>query len=671
MAVVLVSRHPIAGQAKTIVYYYNTDTEEVIQNEMSYTMDKFQPPFGTSIYEECSNGNLRRFIYTSVGSQWWPLITPETVTNAPQCCELNISEFQVTKQNNSSLSTYNGAIVISSLTKNMADFRAAIDITRNYDYPDYEYIYAIDGKLTMYGLHGGFYDVVIEQISGPCWVRTGEIEIVDVISYPPLIIEEVQAPEDFVPVFYPIQYTFRLQNNTAIVRQDQTGVYLETNTQDGIDFLATKPLIKILGTGTYSGVKEITSINNPDNPTRFYFNATFTDEHEIQFVPFGKQSFYLYAEVLENQFRKIADIHTSPNEVGDYVVRIEGFLQSVFAVNQPSTSIDIGLGKKFYLIPAEFDINTPASVRTAVYSAVPDLTQYLGDFTPLGPAPINIINAQTQKGYPVIFSYLNDQLKRVVNVVSSGATEVVSVSNDIYIPALPYNTYTLDWLSSSPITDLNTTPDLPDWIEVVSTDNNMLRLKITTFTTEGGEYVPEEYDALDYNVGSLNNIVGCHEFDFFNGDTFLFTLRICVYPAQGVENVCKRGVNNPIYNVAWVNQEGGWSSYIFEGKKEIRRNVGKISQYKAGNELRKGSVENVYNEVTVSFGNKSIRELEFISSMRTSIQAYLYNDNSGFWDIPIFIDKENFPVYSLPFKQIDESGSFTFLYSNEIMVQRQ
>jgi hypothetical protein len=291
--------------------------------------------------------------------------------------------------------------------------------------------------------------------------------------------------------------------------------------------------------------------------------------------------------------------------------------------------------------------------------------------TPLGPAPINFINEQVGKGFPVIFSILNDETKRINNILSSIQTDIATNASEVYFNALPGNEYDFEWLGSEPIGVLTTDPSLPSWITVVSTDGGVVKLHIDTMgTTEDGDYMNVDYNE-DYMTLSFNSLVGCYSYDFFNDGVPLFTLNICVYPSQGINSVCKKGYQNPIFNLAWVNRQGGWSSYCFEGKKEIRRKIGKESTFKRGSELKKASIENVYTEVVVNFAGKTIRDLQFLDTLRTSIQAYLFNDSTLQWDIPIVLDREDFPIYSLPFKQSDQKDSFTFVYSEELVIQKQ
>lgn len=666
----LVTRIYNTGTAKTYFSEYDVNTHTISYYNVAFPFDTYVPAVGAQIGDRCAGLDKEKFFYSggadifdAVNDRYNIVVTFTSTVNDASCCTLEASSFQGNKTNNTSMSVPNGTIDITSSSLDINDYEATIDNGATW-------VGVVDGKISFAGLIGATYPIILRNVGGVCTVNL-EIIIIDSISYPPLIIEEEQVPAAFAPVFYPIQFVYALQNGTVNINQDGTGVYLSVDTSDGKDFFATKPIFRII-TGDYKGTYKIDSLDDMDAPEKFYFNATFTTAQTASFVPFGSQVFYLYCEDSANVYSKISDIAVSPNTSGKYVVRIEGFLQSRFEVKKPTSEgdVDLSLSKKYYLIPKSFDLAAPQTTRTAVYSAIPDLTPYTEPLMPLGPLPINFINEVTQRGYPVIFSFIDEDAGRVANAVSSYETEIVTTSDYHFMSALPGNTYSFKWIGSTEIGTITTTPALPSWIQIVSTDSGDVLLNIETFTTEGGEYTLDDYLSEDYNIFSFNNIVGCYSFQFFNDGVLLFTLELCVFPAASINGACQSS-RNPVYNIAWINREGGWSSFIFEGTKTVGRSVGSIGTFKKGLEVKKSYVENVYTDVEVFFSHKNIREMMFIASLRTSIQAYLYNDSTLTWDIPIFIDRDSFPVYSMPFKQSQAKGSFVFKHSEELLVQRQ
>jgi hypothetical protein len=305
-----------------------------------------------------------------------------------------------------------------------------------------------------------------------------------------------------------------------------------------------------------------------------------------------------------------------------------------------------------------------------VYSAIPDLTNFLGSLIPLGPAPINFINEQNQKGYPVLFSYIDIPTGRIKNITSSDLTEIVSAGTEVFVNALALNSYDLTWVNpDGAIADLQVSPALPAWITIEPSASDVVQLTIDTgAAVEGGDYDGSDYDGDDYLLGGPNAVVGCYEYEFSDGVTPLFTLTLCVYPIQSSNEIC---VSEDALNIAWVNQQGGWSSYVFDGRTTYGKDIGQVRTYKTGIELKRSFVGDVYDTVEVNLANKPIKDLIFISSMRQSIQAFLWSSETLQWSIPIVIDKQTFPIYTKPFKQIEQVDRFSFRYAEEVVIQSQ
>jgi hypothetical protein len=378
----------------------------------------------------------------------------------------------------------------------------------------------------------------------------------------------------------------------------------------------------------------------------------------------------LFCETAFNNYVKIADITVYPDNTGEYLLRLEGFLQAAFEILPPVNDGDeITLLRKYYVMPRDFDMEASSTVLNAVYSAIPDLTNFLADLVPLGPVPINFISQLTQKGLPVLFSYIDTTTGRIKNITSSEQTDIVSTDTLVLLFALPLNQYDFEWVNPlGAIADLQVSPALPTWITLLPSSSDTVKLDIETVDETFGDYNPDDYDEDDYLASGINGIVGCHEFEFSDGVTPLFTLRICVFPTQAVNNAC---AGDSAFNIAWINREGGWSSYIFEGKKSYGVDMGKVKTYKKNRELKRSSVEEVYNTAEVALANKSIQDMKFISSLRYSIQAYLWSESTQQWSIPIILDKDNFNEYSTPFRQIEVEEAFTFRYAEEVVIQTQ
>jgi hypothetical protein len=350
-------------------------------------------------------------------------------------------------------------------------------------------------------------------------------------------------------------------------------------------------------------------------------------------------------------------------------MRLEGFLQSVFKVMPPVNDGDeITLLRKYYVVPRDFDVEDPPTVLNAVYSAVPTLTPFLDDLIPLGPAPINFINEQTAKGFPVLFSYIDTTTGRIKNITSSQQTDIIATTPTLYIAGLPFNEYEVTWINpGGAIGSLNVDPALPSWITLETSPSDTVKLSIDTGQGGTGDYDGDDYDGDDYLTGGPNSIVGCYTFEFFDDVTLLFTLQICIFPIQKSDEIkC-----DDVLNISWVNREGGWSSYIFEGKRLYGKDMGEEKTFKSSGVLKRSSMENVYDAIEVNIFNKSIKDMQFIASLRQSIQAYLWSDSTLQWSIPIKLDKASFPIYEVPFKQIEVAQKMKFILAEEIVIQSQ
>lgn len=640
-------------------YRYDTSDDSIAHDTFmvgSGVLGPIHPVFGTVMYQECQAGDLVQ--YKSTGGSG--SINKVTIVDSPTCCTLALSDFSIVRTNNTNLLTPNGKIEITAPVLDIGDYEATIDGGGSW-------VTQVGSIITFDSLPAGSYTVIIREISGVCNVSSVVI-VSDNITYPPLIVEEQTLPALYSPVFQPIEIVYRLANNEATIKEDGGGTYLEVVSEDAKEYLATLPIIKILDNTDYGGKWQVLSVDDVDDPEKFYISAVYTSDQVVLFVPFDKQVFQIFAEVAFNNYQKIADVAEYPNETsGEYELRLEGFLQSVFEVNQPINQGDeITLLRKYYVVPRDFDMEDAPTTLNAVYSAVKTLTPFLGTLIPLGPAPINFINDQTAKGLPVLFSYIDLTVGRVKNITSSQQTDIVASGETVYIPGLPFNEYDLTWINpAGAIGSLNVTPALPAWITLESSPSDTVKLHIDLTQGGTGDYDGSDYDEDDYLTGGPNSIVGCYEFEFTDGVTPLFTLLICVFPVQS-SNISCGGLN-----LAWINREGGWSSYVFEGRKTYLHNIGEVKEYKKSTELRRSTVENVYDGIEVDVTDKSIKDLIFIKSLRQSIQAFLFDDDTAQWSIPIVLDKQNTAVYTEPFKQVEVSQKIVFKLAEEVTIQSQ
>lgn len=153
-------------------------------------------------------------------------------------------------------------------------------------------------------------------------------------------------------------------------------------------------------------------------------------------------------------------------------------------------------------------------------------------------------------------------------------------------------------------------------------------------------------------------------------EEFTYQIKITVTNCFSLDQeLCFAGSDNKI-NIAWLNRLGGWNSYIFSSKKIFGKDIGDNKIMKAtGHSLKKISIENVFDSVIVPSGVIPRSHLDFVDEFKYTIQAYVFNDITALWDIPIIIDGNSF--------ELRKEGEgffkyeFAFKFAREILIQSQ
>lgn len=165
---------------------------------------------------------------------------------------------------------------------------------------------------------------------------------------------------------------------------------------------------------------------------------------------------------------------------------------------------------------------------------------------------------------------------------------------------------------------------------------------------------------------------GSYQVNFYNGSEYLIII-------VKITDCRSRSICGPcITNIAWFNHQGGWQSYPFvsnRGRKSFTRDSGEETTFKNGNPatgeiaLHTSQLQNVYDGVTVVSGFIPASDLDYVERLKQSIQQYLWNEDTGAFDIPVKINRENFTL-----KRCNVgfySYSFSFVYASEVIVQTQ
>lgn len=133
---------------------------------------------------------------------------------------------------------------------------------------------------------------------------------------------------------------------------------------------------------------------------------------------------------------------------------------------------------------------------------------------------------------------------------------------------------------------------------------------------------------------------------------------------------CCETENNKHRNLTWLGIHGGWQNYIFTGVKTFRVDIGRNNQFKTNEYVIKhAEINGVYDGEIITSGDIPKSHVDLLDGLKYSIQAFLYNEETEAWDIPILVDLESFTKY----KSRDNffEVRLKFIYAEEIVVQSQ
>lgn len=389
-----------------------------------------------------------------------------------------------------------------------------------------------------------------------------------------------------------------------------------------------------------------------------------------QFIPDGPQDFQLitgYQQGAESSVKGWAitsTIRVNPNLQGVYRFDVSGFLKSRFEITEPLEGQNVGISLRYIVrVATNTALPSDADART-VYYGLQDLTAPQQDGNEaVGERPILFFG-----NVPTLYSIAGN--KGIVNnFVSNPDQGEQTVSGAVIsLNLLSCESKEIRWLGQSATAGFTVNPSLPDWITATAEGNN-IKLIINPCTGGVADYLQADYNPVDYLTGGqLNSVTGCFSFVFSLGGDTLFTLNICVVPVSELVNVCKADV----LNFAFLNQLGGYSSFALESKFIQGREFGNDQTIVTSTrELKRIEFKDVYDTFQLSGGVLSKNQLDLLQSLRSSIQVYLFNDNTQAWDIPIVIDRGSFTTHGNRFNQAETRFSFRFRLAQQVRIQTQ
>lgn len=125
--------------------------------------------------------------------------------------------------------------------------------------------------------------------------------------------------------------------------------------------------------------------------------------------------------------------------------------------------------------------------------------------------------------------------------------------------------------------------------------------------------------------------------------------------------------------ICWLNQIGGWQSWAFRRKRAFTIEIGdKAAQtFVSGLTKKYASIGDVYEGEIVTFDSTSKSQINQLSTLKYSIQAFAYNSDTEEFDIPILIDRESFTKYTNGLRDKVFPFSFKFIYAEKLSIQTQ
>jgi hypothetical protein len=305
--------------------------------------------------------------------------------------------------------------------------------------------------------------------------------------------------------------------------------------------------------------------------------------------------------------------------------------------------------------------------KYAYYSTIPISGSIVGQNVPLGNVPLTYLNQGGAVDIPTLFSVIESTENTVLNVLT-GVSEITTISYVVNVSLVSGQSITINIIKGSGSWGTMTlSPSLP-WVTIESTVGNTVTILIDTNTTGVGDYSSVDYSSADYLTTGINSVVGNYVFNLLENAVDIGDINLRVYPTLQIRTICKANT----LNFAWLNRQGGWSSYAIECKYIKGYDVGNQSTILTPeNVLKSSEIKDIYQRYSLSASLLSTFELDMLSSLRTSIQSYLYNESTLNFDIPILIDKGSFETYGNRQRMTDRGASFSFRLATKEIVQTQ
>lgn len=126
--------------------------------------------------------------------------------------------------------------------------------------------------------------------------------------------------------------------------------------------------------------------------------------------------------------------------------------------------------------------------------------------------------------------------------------------------------------------------------------------------------------------------------------------------------------NSEAICINWITREGGRASYIFDQRKNFSVTAGDSKTFDNSGYVRFYQRGKNFDAKTVYKTGLTDNEIDLISSLRTSIQAWEYNETTGV-SSPILLNADSFDLYSTKSKLNEITVKYRMANYKEIQSQ--
>ena len=480
-----------------------------------------------------------------------------------------------------------------------------------------------------------------------------------------------QEPAEITSVFLPIQISYEWQDSSCTVFNASGNLSIKVN----LDFsgsIAIGDFVQILN-GSYKGSYKATLLYTDSSFLYIVTDGTFVslDPLSNKFNLDTRQVFELYGGYQSGggatvkPYQKIADISVAINPTTfKFEVDLQSYIRSYYEITEPTAGKDYGLSLQWQIKPISGSLT---SFKYSYYSAKTLNAAIVGTNEPLGNVPLTFLNESNQANIPTVLSVIEDTENAVKNIITT-PSNVTTTNTSPSINLISGQKTTISIVKTSGTWGTMTIDPTASWVTIDSVVGDTVTISFDANTVVNGDYASVDYDSDDYLTESINSLTGCYEFDLLENASIVGTIDVCIYPVAQIKSICTENT----LNFAFVNRQGGWNSLALECKFIKGFDIGGQQTFlTSSNVLKRTELKDVYESYSLTSDVLSKFDLDMISALRTSIQAYLYNEETEAFDIPIMIDSGSFETYGNRQRQPDRSASFSFRVATKEVVQTQ